>query len=70
MRLEKIISKALENAQDDQYILALMVSQRSNQLAEGADPLVKMDTKKMKLTDIALYEIAEGHVQLDKIVDE
>ncbi|MCH9813868.1 MAG: DNA-directed RNA polymerase subunit omega [Epsilonproteobacteria bacterium] len=70
MRLEKIISTALKNADDDSYILSLMVSKRANELAEGAEPLIKVDKNKVKLTDIALMEIAEGMIELDKIVDE
>ncbi len=69
MRLEKVISDALKYADDDSYILSLMVSKRSNELAEGAEPLIKVDKNKVKLTDIALMEIAQGAIQLDKIVD-
>lgn len=69
MRLEKIISAALKNAEDDSYILSLMVSKRANELAEGAEPLIKVDKNKVKLTDIALMEIAEGEILFDKIVD-
>ena len=70
MRLEKIISTALKNANDDSYILSLMVSKRANELAEGAEPLIKADKNKTKLTDIALMEIAEGAVVLDKIIED
>ena len=70
MRLEKIISDALKNANDDSYILSLMVSKRANELSEGAEPLIKADKNKTKLTDIALMEIAEGVILLDKIVDD
>jgi DNA-directed RNA polymerase subunit omega len=67
MRLEKVIYKAMQNANDDSYILSIMVAQRANRLAEGAEPLVKADKEKTKLTDIALMEIAEGLVTLDSI---
>ncbi len=67
MRLEKIISKAAAYADDDSYILSLMVSKRANQLAEGAQPLIKVDKNKVKLTDIALMEIAEGLISFDII---
>lgn len=70
MRIEKIISNALKHANDDSYILSLMVSQRSNQLAEGAEPLYKVDKNKTKLTDIALMEISQGLIELDCIVEE
>lgn len=70
MRIEKIISNALAHAEDDSYILSLMVSQRANQLAEGAEPLIKVDKNKTKLTDIALMEIAQGLVELDRIVED
>jgi len=70
LRLEKVINKALQYADDDSYILALMVSKRANELSEGAEPLVKVDKNKVKLTDIALMEIADGAIQLDKIIEE
>lgn len=70
MRLEKIISKALQNANDDSYVLSLMVSKRANELSEGAEPKIKVDKNKTKLTDIALMEIAEGHILLDKIIED
>ena len=70
MRIEKIISNALAHADDDSYVLSIMVAQRANQLAEGAEPLIKADKNKLKLTDIALMEIAEGLIELDTIVDQ
>ena len=70
MRLEKTIATALKNANDDHYILSLMVAKRANDLAEGAEPFYKVDKNKVKLTDIALIEIARGFVMLDKIVEE
>jgi len=70
MRIEKIISNALAHADDDSYILSIMVAQRANQLAEGAEPLIKADKNKTKLTDIALMEIAQGLIELDTIVED
>jgi len=70
MRLEKVIYKALQNANDDSYLLSLMVAKRANQLAEGANPLVKANKDRTKLTDIALMEIAEGFIKLETIIDE
>ncbi len=70
MRIEKIISNALAHADDDSYVLSIMVAQRANQLAEGAEPLIKADKNKTKLTDIALMEIAQGLIELDTIVED
>jgi len=70
MRLEKVIATALKNAQDDHYVLSLMVAKRANELSEGAEPLIKADKNIQKLTDIALQEIAEGLITLDKIIEE
>ncbi len=69
MRLEKVIATALKHANDDHYILSLMVAKRANELAEGAEPLIKADKNKQKLTDIALMEIAEGVIELDKLIE-
>jgi DNA-directed RNA polymerase subunit omega len=70
LRLEKVISRALEYANDDSYILSLMVAKRSNELAEGAMPLVRADKNKQNLTDIALMEIAEGTVVLESLIEK
>ncbi len=70
MRLEKVIATALKNAQDDHYVLSLMVAKRANELSEGAEPLIKADKNTQKLTDIALQEIAEGVITLDRIIEE
>jgi DNA-directed RNA polymerase subunit omega len=70
MRLEKVIATALKNAGDYHYILSMMVAKRANELAEGAEPLIKADKKLEKLTDIALKEIAEGLIELERIEEE
>ncbi len=64
MRLEKVVAKALENVNNDRYLLAKAIGKRANELSSGALPLVDMDIKKAKLTDIALYEIAEGKLSI------
>ena len=45
----------------------MLVSKRAEQLSNGAEPLIKADKNKLKLTDIALMEIAEGKVRLESI---
>lgn len=66
MRSEEIITKALAQVGDDRYKLTLMVAKRAEQLASGAQPLVQ-NTAKMKHSDIAIMEIAEGKITLDGI---
>ncbi len=65
MRLEKITSKALEKVNFDRYLLSLAVAKRANELISGAEPLIDVDVKKMKYTDIALMEIAEGLIKVN-----
>ena len=60
MRLEQITAQALERVDHDRYLLAKAVGKRAEELNAGAAPLVEMDVKKNKPTDIALFEIAEG----------
>jgi DNA-directed RNA polymerase subunit omega len=60
MRLEKIVAEALNRVDNDRYLLAKAIGKRANELSGGAAPLVDMDIKKAKATDIALCEIAEG----------
>ncbi len=66
-RIEEITAKALEKIGQDRYKLAMLVSKRAEQLANGAEPLIKADKNKSKFTDIALMEIAEGKVRLESI---
>ncbi|BAF69871.1 DNA-directed RNA polymerase subunit omega [Nitratiruptor sp. SB155-2] len=65
MRLEKIAAKALENVGFDRYLLSIAVAKRANELATGKEPLVEVDVKKYKYTDIALMEIAEGKLKIE-----
>ncbi len=65
MRLEKRAAKALEKANFNRYLLSAAVSKRANELAAGAEPLVEMDLKKYKYTDIAITEIAEGYLKIE-----
>ena len=67
MRLEKIAAKALEKANFNRYLLSTAVSKRANELAAGAQPLVDMDPKKFKYSDIAITEIAEGLIKLEGV---
>lgn len=66
MRIEEIIAKALSQVDDDRYKLTLIVAKRAEQLAAGAKPLIP-NTNKMKYSDIAIMEIAEGKITLDGI---
>ncbi len=68
MRLEKVVSKALKQVNDDSYVLSLMVSKRANELSNGAKPKVELKKNhNLKYPDIALLEIAEGHIKLENI---
>ncbi|CCB79594.1 MULTISPECIES: DNA-directed RNA polymerase subunit omega [Helicobacter] len=67
MRTEEIVAKALEKVDSDRYVLSNLIFSRVKQLGAGAHPLVPVDTKIHKLTDIAILEIAEGKISLDRI---
>jgi DNA-directed RNA polymerase subunit omega len=69
MRLEKLTSKALETANIDRYQLAIAVAKRSEQLQSGASTKLNVDLKKMKAADVALMEIAEGHITIKGFID-
>lgn len=68
-RIEEILEQALEKVDNDRYKLSCFVFARVKELGEGAQPLVDMDVTQYKLTDIALSEIAEGKISIDKIAD-
>ena len=67
MRVEEIASKALEKVNGDRYLLSNILFARIDELSRVAAPLVNKDVKKDKLSDIALLEVAEGKISLDKI---
>lgn len=69
MRIEEIAAKALEAIGDDRYQLALLVAKRAEAIANGAPILVDVNAQKMKFTDIALLEIAQGKIALEGIVE-
>ena len=69
MRLEEIVSKALEKVNNDRYILSVAVGQRADELSKGAKPLLDtMETKDMKYTDIAIKEIASGVLTIEGMI--
>jgi DNA-directed RNA polymerase subunit omega len=70
MRLEELTAKALETANIDRYQLALAVAKRSEQLQNGAPTKLNVDLKKAKAADVALMEIAEGHITIAGFVDK
>lgn len=66
MRIEEILSQALEKVGNDRYILSVAVGQRANDLSKGAKPLIAGNIlTQMKYTDIAIKEIAEGQLKVD-----
>ncbi|MDD6055902.1 MAG: DNA-directed RNA polymerase subunit omega [Helicobacter sp.] len=67
MRTEEIASKALEKVNGDRYLLSNILFTRIDELSRGAKPLVNKDVKVHKLADIALLEVAEGKIALEKI---
>ena len=71
MRIEEILSKALEKVNNDRYILSLAVGQRADELSKGAKPLLENSTiKNMKYTDIAINEIASGVLTIEGLSDK
>jgi len=65
MKIEKLTAMALERVDFDRYLLASAVGKRAEAIANGAAPVVNMDPKIEKFTDIALVEIAEGKLIID-----
>lgn len=70
MRTEQLAAKALRTVDGDRYLLANIIFERVKELSSGAKPFVDMDVKKHKFSDIALREVAEGHIELDKLVQQ
>ncbi len=66
-RTESLVAQALKNIGNDRYLLDNLVFARVKQLNAGAKTLVNMDPKRHKLVDIAIREIAEGKIDIDRI---
>ncbi len=62
MRTEQLTAVALEKVDFDKYLLANAVGKRAEEIANGAQSLLDIDTSDMKYADIALQEIAEGKI--------
>jgi DNA-directed RNA polymerase subunit omega len=59
------LEKILKNQDLSLYKLTLTAAARANELAQGAQPLVKAGTR--KVSTIALQEIADGKVRYEEI---
>jgi len=63
MKVEELTAKILnENPNMDNYQLAIAVAKRCDQLENGATSKLNIDPSKIKSSDLALMEIAEGLV--------
>lgn len=60
---DKYLEKAHEKITDPK-LLSIVASRRARELATGARPMVKTDLKEH--LDIALQEIAEGLIEINK----
>ena len=69
MKVEELTAKALAHGDIDRYQLALAVAKRAKQLQNGAQSKLKVDIKKVKSTDLALMEIAEGLISVIGFTD-
>jgi DNA-directed RNA polymerase subunit omega len=59
------MEKVIQKNEDSTYKIILAVAKRANELAAGAQPLVKTDSK--KASTIALQEFAEGKVRYEEV---
>ena len=61
MKVEELTAKILdENPNMDRYQLAIAVSKRTDELENGATSKLNVNTAKIKSSDLALMEIAQG----------
>jgi DNA-directed RNA polymerase subunit omega len=64
VRLEKITAKALEQVDNNRYLLTTAVAKRVNQLLNGEPTYLKRDVKEEEPTNVAIEEIAEGYLKI------
>ena len=63
MKIEELTAKILdENPNLDRYQLAIAVAKRCDELENGAVSKLNVNTSRIKSSDLALMEIAEGLV--------
>lgn len=70
MKIEELTAKILnDNPNMDRYQLAIAVSTRCDELENGAQSKLSVNTSTIKAADLALMEIAEGLVVVNGFVD-
>ncbi len=70
MKTEELTAKILtENPNMDRYQLAIAVATRCDQLENGAQSKLNVNTNSVKSADLALMEIAEGLIVVKGFVD-
>jgi len=71
MKIEELTAKILdENLNLDSYQLAVAVAKRCDELENGAISKLNVNTNRIKSTDLALMEIAEGLVIVKGFTDQ
>jgi DNA-directed RNA polymerase subunit omega len=70
MKTEELTAKILtENPNMDRYQLAIAVAARCDEIENGAQSKLNVNTNSVKSADLALMEIAEGLVVVKGFVD-
>ena len=70
MKTEELTAKILEmNPNTDRYQLAIAISTRCDELENGAQSKLNVNTNVVKSADLALMEIAEGLVKIKGFAD-
>ncbi len=70
MKIEELTAKVLnDNPSMDRYKLAIAVAKRSEELENGATSKLSVSSAKIKSTDLALMEIAEGLIIVEGFSD-
>jgi len=70
MKTEELTAKILnENPNVDNYVIALAVAARCDELENGATSKLNIDLNSIKAADLALMEIAQGLVSIKGFKD-
>ena len=64
------MAQALKRVNNDRYKLSIAISQRANDLSNGAKPLIEANMKRSKFSDIAIEELAKGLLIIEDVVDK
>ena len=64
MKIEEMVVRALEQVNNDRYLLSVAIARRAEEIQNGAPIKLSLAPKNFKPADLALMEIAKGAIKV------